>query len=42
MAKKDVVYLPLHHQVISWAMKDRVDIPIVANDSPIFRYAKFK
>lgn len=42
IAKNDMVYVPLHHQVITWAMKDRVDMPIIANDSPQFRYATVK
>ncbi|MDH3600547.1 MAG: ABC transporter substrate-binding protein [Candidatus Tectomicrobia bacterium] len=42
MARADVVYLPLHHQVIAWGMRDKLDIPIVPNDSPQFRWANFK
>ena len=42
MAKKDMVYLPLHHQVITWAMRDKLDMPIIPNDRPQFRYANFK
>ncbi len=38
--KDDVVYLPLHHQVIAWAMAKKVDLPIAMNDQPQFRYAK--
>ena len=40
MVKDDVVYLPLHHQVIAWAMAKKVDMPIMMNDQPQFRYAK--
>ena len=40
--RKDVTYLPLHHQVIVWAMSDKVDIPIVADDGVRFIYTKFK
>ncbi len=40
--RNDVTYLPLHHQVIVWAMKDKVDIPIVADDGVRFIYTKFK
>ena len=42
IVKKDMVYLPLHHQVINWAMKDKLDLPISPNDRPQFRYANFK
>lgn len=38
--KDDVVYLPIHHQMIVWAMSDRLDIPIAANDSPQFKWAR--
>ena len=40
--REDVTYLPLHHQVIVWAMSDKVDIPIVADDGVRFIYTKFK
>jgi peptide/nickel transport system substrate-binding protein len=40
--RDDVVYLPLHHQVITWAMSSKLELPIVANDSPQFRYAMLK
>ncbi len=40
--KDNVNYLPLHHQVIVWAMSDRIDVPIVADDSVRFIYTKFK
>ena len=42
IAKNDVVYLPLHHQVIVWAMNKKIDVPIVADDSVRFIYTKFK
>jgi peptide/nickel transport system substrate-binding protein len=32
--------LPLHHQVISWATKSNVDVPIRTNNEPLFRFAK--
>ena len=41
-ANSDIVYLPLHHQVIAWGLSDKVDMPIVPNDSPRFRWARFK
>jgi peptide/nickel transport system substrate-binding protein len=40
--RDDVVYLPLHQQVITWAMSSKLELPIVANDSPQFRYAMLK
>lgn len=42
IAKGDVVYLPLHHQVIGWGMATNLDLPILPNDSPQFRWAKLQ
>ena len=42
LAVADIPYLPLHHQLIVWAMSDKVTIPIFANDSPNFKYSKMK
>lgn len=39
--KASNAYLPLHHQVIAWAMSDKLDLPIEAQDSPQFSWAKF-
>jgi len=37
---EDVAYLPLHHQVAVWAMRDRVTIPITANNNVQIRWAR--
>ncbi len=42
MVRDDIVYIPLHHQVIAWAMKDRLTLPIRLDDSPQFRLARLK
>ncbi len=42
IAREDFTYLPLHHQVISWVMKDTLDMPISPDDYPPFRRAKMK
>jgi peptide/nickel transport system substrate-binding protein len=39
--KDEIIYLPLHHQVIVWAMRDRIDLPIVADDEVRFIYTRF-
>ena len=39
IVKADISYLPLHHQVISWASKSSVDVPIRPNNEPLFRFA---
>ncbi len=38
----DLPYIPLHHQVIVWAMADTVDFPISADDVPRFSYMVMK
>jgi peptide/nickel transport system substrate-binding protein len=40
LAKAELIYIPIHHQVISWAMVKTLDLPIVVDDSPNFRWAK--
>ena len=40
--KDDIIYLPLHHQVITWAMKDSVTTPIFADDSVRWFFSKVK
>ena len=42
IVKDDIVYLPIHHQVIAWGMSDKLTMPIVPNDSPQFRWAVMK
>lgn len=42
IVKADMPYVPIHHQVIAWAMSDRVDIPIAADDSPRERFIVMK
>jgi len=39
IVKDDISYLPLHHQVISWASKKSVDVPIRPNNEPLFRFS---
>jgi peptide/nickel transport system substrate-binding protein len=38
----DIVYIPLHHQIIVWAMRDNLEIPVFAYNQPNFREARFK
>jgi peptide/nickel transport system substrate-binding protein len=38
----DVVVVPLHHQVLVWALSDRLELPVDALDYPRFRLARFK
>jgi peptide/nickel transport system substrate-binding protein len=38
----DIVYIPLHHQLIVWAMRDNLDLPVYPFNVPTFREARFK
>ena len=38
--RDDIVYVPLHHQVIVWAMRDRLDLPVDPWNLPRFRLAR--
>jgi peptide/nickel transport system substrate-binding protein len=38
----DIVYIPLHHQMNVWAMRDNLDIPVYPVGFPLFREARFK
>jgi peptide/nickel transport system substrate-binding protein len=40
--KDSNAYIPLHHQVIAWGLKDGLELPIIPNDSPQFRMAMWK
>ncbi|HEY7610643.1 MAG TPA: ABC transporter substrate-binding protein [Alphaproteobacteria bacterium] len=40
LAKADLIYIPIHHQVINWGMVKTLDLPIVVDDAPHFRWAK--
>jgi peptide/nickel transport system substrate-binding protein len=37
----DIVHIPLHHQVIVWAMRDNLDLTVFPFNRPIFREARF-
>lgn len=38
--REDVPHIPLHHQMIPWAMRSTVSIPHMANNQPYWRWAK--
>lgn len=39
-ASEALVYLPIHHQVVVWAMRSDLDLPISADDAPQFHRAR--
>jgi hypothetical protein len=38
--RDDIVYVPLHQQVIVWAMRDQLDLPVDPWNLPRFRLAR--
>ncbi|PWS37307.1 ABC transporter substrate-binding protein [Falsiroseomonas bella] len=36
--REDVPHIPLHHQMIPWAMRNNITIPHAANNQPYFRW----
>jgi peptide/nickel transport system substrate-binding protein len=38
--REDVPHIPLHHQMIPWAMRSTLTIPHMANNQPYFRWAR--
>ena len=40
--KGEAPYVPIHHQVIAWAMAENLELPIAADDAPRFRFAVMK
>ncbi len=38
--RDDVPHIPLHHQMIPWAMRSNISIPHAANNQPYFRWAR--
>jgi peptide/nickel transport system substrate-binding protein len=38
--REDVPHIPLHHQMIPWAMRSNVHVPHAANNQPYFRFAR--
>ena len=37
--REDVPHVPLHHQMIPWALRANLTIPHAANNQPYFRWA---
>jgi peptide/nickel transport system substrate-binding protein len=38
----EVVFVPLHHQVLVWAMRENLDLPVSPLNYPVFREARLK
>lgn len=42
IVQEEMMYLPIHHQVLNWAMKDNIEFNVQAEDQPHFMYMTFK
>jgi peptide/nickel transport system substrate-binding protein len=40
--KADVVYIPVHHQALSYGMKSDLDIPVDVSNQPKLKFVTFK
>jgi peptide/nickel transport system substrate-binding protein len=40
-AKEDVVYIPIHHQVLNWGMKSDIEFEVQPEDQPHFKFLTF-
>ena len=39
--QKDVVYLPVHNQVLNWSMRSDIDFDVQPEDQPYFKFLSF-
>lgn len=39
--QEEQIYVPLHHQVLNWGMKDNIDFPTQPENQPHFKYLQF-
>jgi hypothetical protein len=40
--RDDILLVPLHQQVIVWAMRDTLELPVDSGNQPRFRLAQLK
>ena len=40
--QEEQIYLPIHHQVLNWGMKDGIEFNVQPEDQPHFKYLTFK
>ena len=41
VVQDDTIYLPVHHQVLNWGMKDSIQFEVQPEDQPHFKYMTF-
>ncbi|MEM7561433.1 MAG: ABC transporter substrate-binding protein [Pseudomonadota bacterium] len=37
----EIIYLPIHHQILNWGMNDGIDFPVQPEDQPHFKFLTF-
>ncbi len=37
----EIVYIPIHHQMLTWSMRDDIDFKVQSENTPHFKYLKF-
>ncbi len=40
--QNEIIYLPIHHQVLNWGMKSNIDFAVQPEDQPHLKFLKFK
>ena len=40
--QEDQLYLPIHHQILNWGMKDNINFDVQPEDQPFFKYMTYK
>jgi peptide/nickel transport system substrate-binding protein len=40
-AKSDLIYIPIHHQVLNWGMKSDIEFDVQPEDQPHFKFLTF-
>ncbi|MEQ8441927.1 MAG: ABC transporter substrate-binding protein [Alphaproteobacteria bacterium] len=39
--QEDILYLPIHNQVLNWGMRSNIDFPVQPEDQPHFKFLQF-
>ncbi|PMR75355.1 ABC transporter substrate-binding protein [Billgrantia endophytica] len=37
----EILYIPIHHQMLTWSMRDDIDFPVQSENTPHFKYLRF-
>lgn len=42
IVQQEIVYLPVHHQVLNWAVRQDIDFAVQSQNQPMLKYLSFK